>query len=145
MTMELQQKLYEEIEALSEAGNNLFDQEHYGLAIEKWQQALDLVPEPRSDWDATLWLCASIGDAHYQNGQFALAREFLLDAMNAPGGTSNPFVLFRMGQAEARLGNSTTANEYLLRAYMLDGTDIFDADPEGAAYLKMLRAGGSLP
>ena len=143
--MDLPQKLYEEIEALSEAGNTMFDQDRYDLAILNWQQALDLVPEPRSDWDATLWLCASIGDAHYQNGQFALARVFLFDSMNAPGGASNPFVLFRIGQTEARLGNSTAAIDYLMRAYMLDGTDIFDADPDGAEFLKMLGTGGSLP
>lgn len=142
--MELPQKLHEEIEALSEAGNVLFDQERYDSAIEKWQQALDRVPAPRADWEASLWLCASIGDAYYQKGQFDLAREFLLDAMNAPGGPSNPFVLFRLGQAEARLANAKASTDYLLRAYMLDGTDIFDADPDGADYLKILEAQGLL-
>lgn len=143
--MELPRDIYAEIKALSEAGNELFDQREYDSAIEQWQQALDRVPAPRADLDATLWLCASIGDAHYQAGRHAQAAAYLLDAANAPGGTSNPFVLYRLGQCHARLGDIGRATDFLLRAYMLDGTDIFDADPEGADFLKILESRGLIP
>ena len=143
--MELPLKLHQEIEVLSRSGSDLFDEGHYDAAIEKWQHALDLVPPPKADWEATLWLCASIGDAQYQKGDFASARELFLDAINAPNGTSNPFVLYRLGQTEAHLGNAKASTDYLLRAYMLDGTKIFKADAEGASYLKILEAQGLLP
>ena len=138
--MELPEKLYEKIETLSEEGNLFFDDDCFEAAIDKWPQALDYVPSPKSDWEATYWLCTSIGDAHYQLSRFGLAREFFFDALNAPGGESCPFVYYRLGQCEARLGNMEAATENLLRAYMLDGVDIFEGDPEGAHYLKMLES-----
>ena len=143
--MELAPQLYEKIESLSEEGGLHFDDGDYEAAIERWTRALECVPPPKDDWEATHWLCASIGDAYYQQSRFDLAREFLLDALNAPGGESSPFVFYRLGQSEARLGHAEAATDYLLRAYMLDGTDIFEADPEGAHYLKMLEEQGLLP
>jgi tetratricopeptide (TPR) repeat protein len=143
--MELPAQLYEKIESLSDEGGSHFDDGDYEAAVEKWMRALECVPAPKDDWEATHWLCASIGDAYYQQSRFDRAREFLLDALNAPGGLSSPFVFYRLGQSEARLGNSGAATDYLLRAYMLDGTDIFEADPEGSAYLKMLDEQGLLP
>ena len=143
--MELAPQLYEKIESLSEEGGLHFNDGDYEGAIEKWMRALECVPPPKDDWEATHWLCASIGDAYYQQSRFDLAREFLLDALNAPGGESSPFVFYRLGQSEARLGHAEAATDYLLRAYMLDGTDIFEADPEGAHYLKMLEEQGLLP
>ena len=80
--MELPEKLYEKIETLSEEGNIFFDDDCFEAAIDKWMQALDYVPSPKSDWEATYWLCTSIGDAHYQLSRFGLAREFFFDALN---------------------------------------------------------------
>jgi hypothetical protein len=48
--------------------------------------------------------------------------------------------MFRLGQAYLRPGDKVRATEFLLRAYMLDGKDIFDADPHGADTLALLEA-----
>ncbi|HGX3311253.1 TPA: tetratricopeptide repeat protein [Pseudomonas aeruginosa] len=84
--MELPDKIYEEVDILSTAGNDLMDDEHFDAAIEKWTQAIGLLPEPKADWEAYMWLSASIGDAEYQKERFELARNAFLDALNAPGG-----------------------------------------------------------
>jgi tetratricopeptide (TPR) repeat protein len=137
--MELQDTLYEQVEDLSEKGNDLFDNDQFVFATEKWTQALDLLPEPKSGWDAYTWLCTSIGDAHYQLNQFDVARQFLFDALNGPDGQANPFIHYRLGQCEVKLGNAASANTHLLKAYMLDGENIFMGEPDGVIYLQQLK------
>ncbi|HCF2456947.1 TPA: tetratricopeptide repeat protein [Pseudomonas aeruginosa] len=64
--MELPDKICDEVDALSTEGNDLMDDEHFDAAIEKWTQALELLPDPKTDWEAYMWLSASIGDAQFQ-------------------------------------------------------------------------------
>ncbi|HGW5375626.1 TPA: tol-pal system YbgF family protein [Pseudomonas aeruginosa] len=137
--MELPDKIYDEVDALSTKGNDLMDGEHFDAAIEKWTQALDLLPAPKTDWEAYMWLSASIGDAEYQKERYELARNAFLDALNAPGGVENPFVHYRLGQCQVKLGNEAQGIESLLKAYMLDGEEIFLAEDDGVAFLKMLQ------
>ena len=46
--MELPSDIYGQLEELSNAGNDLVDDENYSLAIGKWMEALTLLPEPKS-------------------------------------------------------------------------------------------------
>ena len=140
--MQLPSTIQVEIDLLAEEGNAFSDRDDHEQAIARWRKALDMLPAPQADWEAALWLCASIGDAHFQLGQFESASDALHDALNAPDGNTNPFVLFRLGQSYLRLGEITKATEFLLRAYMLDGQDIFDADPDGAEPLRLLDSQG---
>lgn len=138
--MNLPKKTADEIDALSESGNVLADSDDFEGAISKWKAALQLLPEPRSDWDAYAWLMASIGDAQYQLSRWNDARDSFLDALNAEDGRGNPFVHYRLGQCLIATGDEQKGLESLLKAYMLDGEDIFDADePDGSEYLQKLR------
>ena len=137
--MELPETLYEQVETLSEKGSELFDEGQFAQAIEQWSQAQELLPEPKSDWDAYTWLNTSIGDAHFQLGEFALARQSLFDALNGPDGQASPFVHYRLGQTEVKLQNTESAKSHLLQAYMLDGEAIFLVEPDGITYLEVLR------
>jgi tetratricopeptide (TPR) repeat protein len=141
--MELSSVIYGQLEELSNAGNALFDDENYALAIGKWMEALTLLPEPQSDWEAYTWLSASIGDAYYQLEKFEEARHALFNALNGPDGQSNPFIHYRLGQCNHRLGIQSI--EHLLQAYMLDGEDIFKMDEEGVIFLQKLKDRGLIP
>lgn len=68
--MELSDELYDRIEELSETGNEAMESEDYAKAISCFQEALDILPEPKEDWEAYLWLVGSIGDAHFMMGNF---------------------------------------------------------------------------
>lgn len=140
--MELPSNIQADVDLLSEEGNRLFNRQKFDDAIGCWQKALRNLPPPQGEWEAAMWLCASIGDAHFQLGQFEAARDALQDALNAPDGSANPFVLFRLGQSCLRLGDEARATEFFLRAYMLDGQDIFDADPDGVEPLTLLESQG---
>ena len=136
--MELPDDIYEKIEELSEEGNDLCDDGSFSAAIEKWNQAFLLLPDPKVEWEAYTWLSASIGDALYQLKEFSAAREKFFDALNGPDGKENPFVHYRLGQCEIHLGNEKNGVNHLLQAYMLDGEEIFEAEDDGAFYLQKL-------
>ena len=89
-----------------------------------------------------MWLNASIGDAYYQMKAYDKAREAFLDALNFPG-EINPFIYYRLGQIEYKKNNIDESLDYLTRAYMLDGEDIFKLDDrEGGDYSDILKRHG---
>ena len=140
---ELPDDIYEQIEALSEAGNNCADDEDWEGAIEHWRLALGLLPEPAVQWEAATWLYASLGDAYYQSSEYDLAKDALYSALNGPDGQANPFVHYMLGKTLWRLDEGDKAIDALLRAYMLDGVDIFDSDEdEGPDCLQLLEDRG---
>ncbi|MDQ7309743.1 MULTISPECIES: hypothetical protein [Stenotrophomonas] len=140
--MELPDEIYEQVTDLSEQGNVLMDADDHAGATRCWLQALEALPAPAKDWEAYTWLCASLGDASFLSGDVVAALKYFMDALNGPDGRANPFILYRAGQCNELLGQRDRALEYLLRAYALDGEDIFNADDEGGKYLALLRQQG---
>ncbi len=134
----LNDELYERIEELSEEGNEFADEEQYAQAKDKFEEALSLVPAPKTDWEAALWLYASIGDMNFMLGNYKECSDNMFDALNCPDAQANPFVHLRLGQALYELGNTERAKEHLLRAYMLDGEDIFEGQDE--KYFDLIKA-----
>ena len=108
--MELSDELYDRIEELSETGNEAMESEDYAKAISCFQEALDILPEPKEDWEAYLWLAGSIGDAHFMMGNYGKSLEFFRKCYNI-GETDNPFILLRLGEN-----------------YLLEGEKIFKED-----------------
>jgi hypothetical protein len=143
--MELPDELYERIEALSVRGNDLLDSGDPAGARDVWREAYALLPAPRNDWEAAAWLLASIGEACYQLDDYMAAKDALMDALNTQDGLSNPFVYYMMGKVLRKLDDEQ-AIQYLLRAYMLDGDEIFDSDDEeGPECLRILQDEGLVP
>lgn len=62
---DLSEEIINQIEELSEDGNDLFDDEDYEGAIIIWKKALALIPEPQNLYSETVWLETSIGDAYF--------------------------------------------------------------------------------
>ena len=89
---ELPDDVHQKIEALSKEGDDLAELREYRKAIEKYVQALELLPEPMTDWEACTWLLTAIGDANFLWGKHEYARKALSDAMHCPGAIGNPLV-----------------------------------------------------
>lgn len=138
--MKLDDAVHARLVELTESGNERYDAEAYASAIGIWQRALQLLPEPKSQWEAALWLHASIADAHFLHGDFAEARASSFDALNCPDSLDNPLVLLRLGEASFELGMQADALEYLTRAYMLEGAALFEA--EKPDYFQLLKEHG---
>ncbi|PST81952.1 hypothetical protein C7T94_17340 [Pedobacter yulinensis] len=137
MQKELKEETYNLILELSEIGNALADQDDFNGARAKFEEALALLPEPYTDWEAALWLYASIGDMAFLSARYDDAADALQSALVCEEGITNPFVQLRLGQSLFELGAHDAAVEHLLRAYMLEGSEIFDSeDPKYFHYLK---------
>ncbi|MBP0583484.1 hypothetical protein J8I29_29465 [Labrys sp. LIt4] len=133
---ELEDTLYEQIKALSATGDALAQDGDYEGALLRYWEAFELLPEPKTDWEAGTWLLAAIGDANFLQGNFSDGRNNLTYAMLFPGAIGNPFLHLRLGQCLFELGNLGQAADELIRAYMGDGPDTF-AD-EDDKYLRFL-------
>jgi tetratricopeptide (TPR) repeat protein len=125
------------INKYAQNGNDEIENENFEHAIGWFNKALEVIPEPKDKWEATGWLCASIGDACYYLGRYEEGIENLVRAHKIYGPEdANPFVLLRLGQCYFHLGDKESAKEYLLQAYMLEGRDMFDDEPLYFDFLK---------
>ena len=129
---ELTDEICEQIEDLSEQGNEYAENENYDDAINVWKQALSLIPNPQNSYSESLWLETSIGDAYFQLENYLEALEHFLNAKNniEENAYENPFIMLRLGQTLLENQQKEEAKEYLLRAYMLEGKEIFEEEDE---------------
>ncbi|EAQ77178.1 hypothetical protein DSM3645_13088 [Blastopirellula marina DSM 3645] len=136
---ELDDALYEQVTEQSQAGNVLFDAGDLDAANEKFDAAWELLPEPKTQWEAALWLLAAKADVHFARQQYAEAAAVLTRAAMCPDGLGNPLLHLRMGQAQFELGDKSRAGNEFTMAYMAAGADIFeDEDPKYLDYLKTI-------
>jgi len=141
ITPEIKAKLDE----LAEQGNQLEEEEQYEEAIQVWEEGLNLIPKPQQFYSETIWFLAAIGDIYFQKGLYSKAYECFDKARgNLSGeGYKNPFIMLRLGECCLEIGDQKNATEYLLRAYMFEGKEIFEPDDEGndngLKYFEFLR------
>jgi len=122
----------------AEEGNKLFDEGKYDQAIKIWLEGLNSLEKPLNEQSESVWFQTSIADALFMQGEYKKAYSYLFDAKsNISGdGYTNPFVMLRLGQCSYELGKED-AVEYLMRAYMLAGKDIFENDDE--KYFELIK------
>lgn len=134
---ELDDKTYSEIKDLSAKGDSLAEQANFSLALENYWKAFDLVPEPKTNWDAATWILTAIGDTNFLGSDFQAGVDNLSNAMSCPGAIGNPFIHMRLGQCQFEIGNLDHASDELTRAYGLEGEEIFsNDDPKYLEFLK---------
>lgn len=127
---DISEQLQFELDKLAEKGNKYFDTKEYDKALEIWEKTLKLIPEPKKNFRETVWFLTSIGDIYYMQGKYEEAFNKFEDAKNnlSGEGINNPFILLRLGQSALELRKNDLATENLLRAYMLEGKEIFEED-----------------
>lgn len=98
-----------------------------------WQEGLSLIPEPQQFYGETVWFLAAVGDVYFQKRMYREAHDCFDKARgNLSGeGYGNPFVMLRLGECCLEIGDEKNALEYLLRAYMFAGEEIFEPDEDG--------------
>ena len=137
---ELPDDIYDRVTELSEKGNIALNAGDAAGAIAYWSEALKLLPSPQSKWEAALWLHASIGDALRQQGRLEEALSAFQSAYASAEGHFNPFVQVSLGMTLLDLGRAEEATDPLLRAYMMEGEEIFrGSDPKYLDHLAQRR------
>ena len=129
--MNLNEKVYSEIVRLSKEGDAFCDNEEYQYAKEKYMLALDLVPNPKRDWEAATWLYIALGDVSFLLKSYNEATEYLFEAINCPDGLGNPFIMLRLGESLFENGGDMNRiKDYLMRAFLLGGKEIFEGEDQ---------------
>lgn len=128
--MELDNKTYKKLISLSNRGENYAEREEYKEAKRLFLMALDCIPMPKYDWEASTWLYTSLGDVSYLAGDYDNAINYLTEALKCPDGIGNPFILLRLGESFYELHDHEKAKEYFIQAYMCDGDEIFEDEDE---------------
>jgi tetratricopeptide (TPR) repeat protein len=134
---ELTDEVHAEIQKLCADGDKHAESQQFAEALKAYWSAWDLIPEPKTEWDAATWVLAAIGDANFLGQDYVAGRDNLSNAMSCPRGLGNPFIHLRLGQCQLELGELDRAADELMRAYMGAGAEIFkDQDPK---YIKFLQ------
>lgn len=144
---ELPDEIFDRVTEFAEAGSVHADGEDFAAAERSWAEALDLLPAPTTSWEAYTWLWASIGDVRYSAGDAAGCADAMRRALEADDAVMNPFVHYLLGKALIRLGDQPAGSDELMRAYLLDGEEIFGADGDEGASMRaeLVAAGAELP
>jgi tetratricopeptide (TPR) repeat protein len=125
------------VERLSEEGNVFVDNDNFDAALKKFTAALNILPTPKINWEASLWLYASIGDMYLFKEEYELACANYYNALNCPDGQASAFVHLRLGETLYELEQEEKALDHLLRAYILEGKAIFEEEED--KYFKFLE------
>lgn len=134
---DLDDDIYAKVLELGELGNSYMDSGIYVPALHSFQEALGLLPQPKTTWEAYTWLKAGAADALFFLKDYERATAELFDARNGPDGVQNPFILLRLGQVLFEQ-NKPDAIDYLTRAFMLEGEGIFGDEDD--KYLALVKA-----
>jgi hypothetical protein len=94
-------------------------------AIITFNEAWKLVPEPATEWEASTWVLAAIGDAAFARGFWTSGFDAFHYALRGSAGATNPFVLLCLGQCQFELELLDEVADSLAKAYMLEGRKIF--------------------
>jgi len=133
----LPEETHRQIARLCERGDQLAENGVFDESLKLYSAALALLPEPKNDWEAALWIYAAIGDSHFLSGDFASAKTTFAEAITNVGGLENPFLHLRLGQSHFELGEEDAAAQELTRAYGLEGAELFEEDD--VKYLDFLK------
>lgn len=139
---DLSEAVFEQIKTLCEQGDKFASEELHAKALAKFLNALDLIPDPKTDWEAATWVLTAVGDTYFILRDYPTARDYLMMALRAPGGFDDPFLHLRLGQAHCELGNEAKAVDELKRAHAMAGAGLFEVDPK---YFEFLQSKAEAP
>ncbi|SRR6266496_1141198 len=120
MKFELDANIYERIKSLSQEGDEFQHAKNYEKAINKYNEAFLLIPEPKTSWAASTWILTAIGETFFFMKKYQEAKQSLIKALGCPGGKENPFIHLRLGQTYFELNKVKEAKRELNKARALD-------------------------
>lgn len=135
--MELDDTLHERIKRHCADGDAHSAVGRFREALQEYNSAWKLVPEPKKEWNASTWILGAIGDAAFQGGWAKPARDALEYAMHCPEAIGNPYLHLRLGQVLFDADEHDRAADELMRAYLGAGEEIFSTEDD--RYLAFLR------
>ena len=128
----------DKIDQLCQKGDGYLNAGAFDEALNAYQSAAALLPDPKPDWPQSTWLFTAIGETFFFKEKYLKALEYLKMAVTCPGGLGNPLIHLRLGQVHYELYDFDKSADELTRAYMGAGEDIFEEDDP--KYLRFLKS-----
>ncbi|MEO1235337.1 MAG: hypothetical protein AAFX76_00970 [Planctomycetota bacterium] len=133
----LDTEVHQQIVELCREGDELLEGQALDMALDKYKQALALIPEPKYEYSAAMWIYTAIGDAYFYMTQYDEADEHFHKAVFSTEGLGNPYIHLRLGQCRYEMNDFDRAADELMRAYIGDAEEVFrEQDPKYLAFLK---------
>lgn len=123
--MELEKDVHDKIMKLYKQGEKNEEKCEYEKAFNKYEKAFQMIPEDIEEYDISSLILVSMGDIRFLQGNYSDAKNYYFDAMNYTSGISNPYILFNLGKCFYLQSDFERAKEYFIRAYMMDGMNLF--------------------
>ena len=137
-TRELSAAEEAQIQQLVDRANDLDDEDRYAESEPLLLEALQLIPDPKEQSGLSVQVYGALGDDYWSQGRLPQAENALRFALLCSGGLTNPFIWMRLGQTlYDQHGVTDESVDALLRAYMLDGAQVFET--EDPKYLGVLK------
>lgn len=134
--MELNGDVHERVRELCAEGDALAEEGDHQEAADCYWTALELLPGPKTRWEASTHILVAIGDLNFAAGELEAARESLELARHCPGADGHALLHLRLGQCLLDQGEPDRAAAELARAHALAGSEIFE--DEDGRYLAFL-------
>lgn len=110
-------KLEETIVSTVEKGNELHDGKYYEGALDEYNKAWGLLPEPKLEWEIASWIAACIYSAYFDMAAFQEAKKWAEVALQTRGSNIDTAPLIDLGMVCYELNEYNEAYKYFHEAY----------------------------
>lgn len=107
----------------------------YNKAKEYFQMAIDKAELYSEEEQDVIYRngYSGLGDYYFNKNDYKTAKDYFFDAYNYE--FENPYINLRIGQCLVHLDETEKAKEYLMRAYMMDGEEVFEGNEQYLEYI----------
>ena len=123
-------KLEEEIISIVESGNLDHNKNDFSSALNKYNQAWKLIPEPKLDWEIARWISSCIYSAYFDMADFSNAKNWAEIALQTSGSNIDTSRAINMGMVCYELGQYDESYKYFSEAYNLGQARAFKEKPK---------------
>ena len=135
---DLEPKLKEQVVELCNKALEAQEEERYHASNRDLAKVYDLLPEPKAEWKAYVWLLSNMGDNHFEQDEFAEALAKFDEVFERDDSSSeNAYLCLRRGQCALELEKEELAQKLLSKAFELEGKELFE--DEHSKYLKLAK------
>jgi tetratricopeptide (TPR) repeat protein len=125
------------IDKLCQKGDQFAQIDQHDDALDQYESAWELLPEPRNQWPAATWILMAAGDVYFEKRDFNSAIDTLSQSLDCPDGENNPFILLRLGQSFFETGDLNGSANAMEAAFRQGGQELFaDEDPKYLEFVK---------
>lgn len=126
------------VESHCVAGESLVDAKQHAAAVEKFQAAWELLPDPKEEQDPAIHLLGAIADCKFVLRDWEGCCRAVQSAFRCGADVGNPFLRMRLGQSLYEMGNEKEVANWLVPVYLTEGRAPFRG--EDPKYLEFFRS-----